>query len=211
VLTLYGNLDSGNVYKVRLLWGFLGIVHRRVEVGQATGETGSPAFLRINPIGKVPAVKRDDGRILSESGAILYYFARRTGFWPEDPWAQAQVLRWMFFEQHSHQPAIAGNRAIRRTRADDPAAAARLEENLERGLRALAVMDQHLSRNDFFGEGPSIADVALYACTHNCGEGGFALGRFEGIRRWLARIEAMHGWFPQHQETSAEPVEALTE
>src|SRR5437879_12479348 len=107
MLTLYGNLNSGNVYKVRLLWAFLGLPHRRVEVNQGDGGPRSAAFLRINPIGKVPAVKLDDGRILTESGAILFYFARGTGFWPDDPWSQAQALRWMFFEQYSHEPAIA--------------------------------------------------------------------------------------------------------
>jgi glutathione S-transferase len=211
MLTLYGNLDSGNVYKVRLLWGFLGIAHARVEVSQANGDTRSPAYLRINPIGKVPAVRLEDGRILTESGAILYYFGRRTGFWPDDPWGQAQTLRWMFFEQYSHEPSIAVNRFIRRYLEDDAAHAAKLAENHERGMRALEVMDQHLMRHDWFVDGPSIADIALYAYTYNCHEGGFELTGLDGIRRWLGRFQAMHGWFPQHEETSAEPAAALTE
>lgn len=70
MLTLYGNLESGNVYKVRLLWSYLGIVHRRVEVNQVRGEPMGAAFRAINPIGKVPAVAFEDGRVLSESGAI---------------------------------------------------------------------------------------------------------------------------------------------
>jgi glutathione S-transferase len=99
MLTLYGFLRSGNVYKVRLLLAQLGIPHRRVEVSQLTDDTARPAFRAINPIGKVPTVVFDDGRMLSESGAILHYLAAGTRLWPQDRWPQAQVLRWMFFEQ----------------------------------------------------------------------------------------------------------------
>src|SRR6266571_9195137 len=100
MLTLYGNLDSGNVYKVRLLLAHLAIPHRRVDVSQVRGEPATAAFRAINPIGKVPAVRFDDGRVLSESGAILYYLARGTPLFPDDPWQAAGVLRWMFFEQY---------------------------------------------------------------------------------------------------------------
>jgi glutathione S-transferase len=114
MLTLYGNLDSGNVYKVRLLLAQLEIPHRRIDVAQVRGEPQGSAFREINPIGKVPAVRLEDGRMLSESGAILYYFARSTSFFPDDPWDVANVLRWMFFEQYSHEPYIAVNRYILR-------------------------------------------------------------------------------------------------
>ena len=108
MIVLYGFLPSGNVYKVRLLFAHLGIKHRRVEVAQHAGHTSLPAFRRINPIGKVPVVRLDDGGVLTESGAILYYFAQGTQFWPSDLRAQTETLRWMFFEQYSHEPPIAG-------------------------------------------------------------------------------------------------------
>ena len=93
MLTLYGNLDSGNVYKVRLLLAQLGIPHRRVEVSQVEGDPMSAEFRAINPIGKIPALRFDDGRILPESGAILFYLAQGTRFWPDDPWDRAAVLK----------------------------------------------------------------------------------------------------------------------
>ena len=88
MLTLYGFLRSGTVYKVRLLLAQLGIAHRRVEVSQLTADTARPEFRSINPIGKVPTVVFDDGRMLSESGAILHYLAAGTRFWPQDRWQQ---------------------------------------------------------------------------------------------------------------------------
>jgi glutathione S-transferase len=136
MLTLYGFLRSGNVYKVRLLLAQLGIPHRRVEVSQLTADTARPGFRAINPIGKVPTVVFDDGRMLSESGAILHYLAGGSRFWPEDRWQQAQVLRWMFFEQYSHEPAIAVNRFLRvYTGADDRTS--QIEANHRRGMHAL--------------------------------------------------------------------------
>src|SRR6202012_4591370 len=110
MLTLYGDLDSGNVYKVRLLLAQLGIRYHRVDTTQNRGEPASTEFRAINPIGKIPTVVFDDGRILSESGAILFYFAQGSRFWPRDDWDQAQVMRWMFFEQYTHEPYIAVNR-----------------------------------------------------------------------------------------------------
>jgi glutathione S-transferase len=89
------------------------------KVSQITADTACPEFRAINPIGKVPTVVFDDGRMLSESGAILHYLGNSTSFWPQDSWNQAQVLRWMFFEQYSHEPAIAVNRYLRVARAID--------------------------------------------------------------------------------------------
>lgn len=60
-------------------------------------------------MGKIPTMVFDDGRMLSESGAILYLLARDTALFPGDPWEQANELRWMFFEQYSHEPYIAVN------------------------------------------------------------------------------------------------------
>ena len=84
MLTLYGDLDSGNVYKVRLLLAQLGIAYRRVDTTQNRGETSTAEFRAINPMGKIPTMVFDDGRMLSESGAILYLLARDTALFPGD-------------------------------------------------------------------------------------------------------------------------------
>jgi glutathione S-transferase len=212
MITLYGFLPSGNVYKVRLLLAQLGVPHRRVEVSQLTADTATPAFRAINPIGKVPAVRLDDGRVLSESGAILYHFAQRTPFWPTDPWDQAQALRWMFFEQYSHEPPIAGNRYWLRYQ---PAAARAgkeqmIEANRARGAQALAVMEEHLAAHPWFsGPAYGIADIALYAYTDVAEEGEFSLAPFAAVRAWLQRVAAQPGHIALMQETSAEPVATL--
>jgi len=209
MLTLYGNLDSGNVYKVTLLLAQLGIPHRLIETLQSRGEPGSPQFRAINPIGKMPTIVFDDGRMLSESGAILFYFAQGTRFLPADPWRQANVLRWMFFEQYRHEPYIAVNR---RLRLHSPAPelarlAERIIDNLSRGNQALAVMEQRLSGNDWLaGNCYSIADIALYAYTHSAVDGGFDLSGYLGIGRWLTRVRDQPGHVGQFEQSSAEVI-----
>jgi glutathione S-transferase len=208
MLTLYGNLDSGNDYKVRLLLAQLGIPFRRVDTLQSRGEPNSAAFRAINPIGKIPTIAFDDGRMLSESGAILFYFARGTALFPSDAWEQANVLRWMFFEQYSHEPYIAVNR---HWRLHYPAAelarlADRLAANHGRGEQALAVMERQLAQAEWLAGGCyTIADIALYAYTHTAADGGFDLAPYAGIGRWLARVRAQPGHVRQFDEVGAVP------
>ncbi len=211
MLTLYGNLESGNVYKVRLILALTGTPHRRVEVNQVRGEPRSAAFRAINPIAKVPAVRFDDGRTMGESGALLFWFARGTKYFPDDPWAQAQILQWMFFEQYSHEPYIAVNRYLLHYAPPGDERASRIAFNAERGAFARSVMEKHLTRAPWFSpSGYSIADMALYAYTHVADEAGFDLAGYPKIRDWIARLAAQPGHIKLMQETSAEPVGKLT-
>ena len=204
MLTLYGNLSSGNVYKARLLLAQVGIRHRRVDVAQTRGEPMSDAFRAINPIGKVPAVRLDDGSLLSESGAILFYFAQGTELWPNDTWQQTQALRWMFFEQYSHEPVIAVNRYLLHYAGEAIRHRDRIAENHGKGQVVLQAMEQHLTHHDWFApKAYSIADIALYAYSHIADEGGFDLAAYPAIRAWLARVAEQSGHITMYQETSA--------
>jgi glutathione S-transferase len=78
LLTLFGNLDSGNVHKVQMVLCRVGKANRRVDVAQTRGEPRDEKFLAINPMAKVPAELLEGGRLMSESGAILYYFSQHT-------------------------------------------------------------------------------------------------------------------------------------
>ncbi len=69
-------------------------------------------LLSLNPNGKIPVLVLDDGRVLSESNAILGYLAEGTELIPADPYMKAKMYQWMFFEQYSHEPFIAVARFI---------------------------------------------------------------------------------------------------
>ena len=195
MITLYDYLDSGNGYKVRLLLAQLERPFRHVELDIMHGATRTPHFLAINPDGRIPALGLDDGRHLAESDAILWYLADGTVFLPEDRFARAQVLQWMFYEQYSHEPYVATPRFIMRHLSADSPRRAELPQRLARGREALAVMERHLQKRSYFvGERYSIADIALYAYTHVAEDGGLELAPFPQLRGWLARVAAQ----PRH-------------
>jgi glutathione S-transferase len=174
-----------------------GEAYRRVDVAQTRGEPREEKFLAINPMGKIPAVLRQDGRLISESGAILYYFSQGTPLWPAGIDARAEVLRWMFFEQYSHEPSLAVMRYLRHF-VDDPGTHAHRVAELEPKARhALAVMELRLSDHDWLVAGAcTIADYALYPYTRAADSVGFQIEAFPGIERWLARIEAQPEFVP---------------
>jgi glutathione S-transferase len=193
MLTLYDDPISGNGYKVRLLLAQLRIPYRLVELDILKRQTRTPEFLAKNPNGKIPTVEFDDGRCLSESNAILYYFAQGSPLWPEDRFDQADALRWMFFEQYSHEPYVAVARFMfHQSTPPDPAI---LADKHKRGYEALAVMEGHLGRHEFFAAARyTVADIALYAYTHVAEEGGFELAAYPSVRNWLGRVRGQ----PRH-------------
>ena len=98
-MRLHDNLLSGNGYKVRLLLAQLGLPYERVEYDIDRGETRTAGFLeKVNANGRVPVLETDDGELLPESGAILFYLAEGTPFLPEGRFERARVLQWMFFD-----------------------------------------------------------------------------------------------------------------
>lgn len=191
MLKLYGMLDSGNCYKPRLLMAKLDIPFQHVETSSRDGSTRTPAYLAKNANGKVPLLELEDGRCIAESNAILLYLADGTRFLPADAYERALVHQWLFFEQYSHEPYIAVRRALL-TYPERAALATpeRLAATLEAGNRALGVMESQLGKSSFLaGETMSVADIALYAYTHDAAVGGFDLAEFPYIGQWLARIE----------------------
>ncbi|KFN42888.1 hypothetical protein N789_12220 [Arenimonas oryziterrae DSM 21050 = YC6267] len=189
---------SGNCYKLQLLLAHLNQPYRWIDVDSTAGETRTPEFLAKNPNGKVPLLELEDGRVLSESDAILCYLAEGSRFLPADRWLRAQTLQWLFFEQYSHEPYIAVARYVAKWLPADHPRQADLPRLRERGYQALDVMEKHLATQDFFvGGAYGLADIALYAYTHDAAVGGFEFGRYPAISAWLRRVEAQPGFVAQ--------------
>jgi len=195
MLRVYGDLQSGNCYKVKLLLAYLGLPHEWVHVDILKGESRTPEFLARNPNGKIPTLEIGPGDYLWESNAILYYLADGTDFRPSTRVLRARVLQWQSFEQYSHEPYIAVARYIEKYLGLPEARRAEYEAKRAGGYRALGVMEQHLAARDFFvGAHATIADVSLYAYTHVAHEGGFSLSDYPAVRRWCARLAALPGY-----------------
>lgn len=207
MITVYGYSSSGNCHKLRLLLTQLEREFKWIEVDSTAGETRTPEYLAKNPNGKVPMIETDDGRILTESNAILCWLAEGTPFWAGDAFARAQVLSWLFFEQYSHEPYVAVARFIRGWTPLDSPRRASLPQLRERGNQALAVMEQHLAAHEWFsGAAYGIADIALFAYTDVAGEGGFDLSAYPSVQAWLERVRQT----PRFVAMPSPPVEAAS-
>jgi glutathione S-transferase len=190
---------SGNCYKVRLLARQLNIALTLKNYPFGAGLTRKPEFLAKNPNGRVPLLELDDGRVLAESNAILFYLGEGSAFAPKDPFHHARMLEWMFFEQYEHEPTIA---VARRWLAYEPKEALEKKRHLvpewhDKGNAALRVMETQLAKTPWFaGDSYSLADIALYAYTHCAEEGGFDLLRYPAVRAWLKRVASQPKYIP---------------
>ncbi|MBK6741034.1 MAG: glutathione S-transferase family protein [Haliea sp.] len=190
-MKVYGDMQSGNCYKIALLAALLGIEHAWVHVDILAGETKSTEFLAKNPNGKIPLLELRDGRLLSESNAILDYLATGTALLPDDDFLRAQVLQWQFFEQYSHEPYIAVARFIAKYLGLPEGRKAEYHAKQAGGHKALAVMESRLSTVPYLvGDRLSVADISLYGYTHVAHEGGFELAAYPGVLAWLDRIRS---------------------
>ena len=196
MLVLHQMQMSGNCYKVRLAARQLGVEIALRDYGLFDRATRQPEYLAKNPNGRVPMLEFDDGRTLAESGAILWYLGEGTRLVPAEQWSRAQMLQWMFFEQYSHEPYIA---VARFWLAYVPKEALESKRHLipewhAKGNAALAVMETHLARNEWFAGGQySLADIALYGYTHCAAEGQFDLGKYPAVSAWLKRVASEPG------------------
>ncbi|MBU3030879.1 glutathione S-transferase family protein [Paracoccus marinaquae] len=196
-MKLYSMPSSGNSYKARLLLALTGRAAEIVDCEQGSEALARARAGRVLPYGKVPALVLDDGRVLAESDAILWYLGEGTAFIPADAVKRAQMLGWMFWEQYSHEPVIAVRQALLSypDRAAE-ATPARLADLLERGHAVLRVIEDRLADADWLvGGRVSLADLCLYAYTHTAGtRGGYDMARFPGIGAWLDRVRSLPGY-----------------
>jgi glutathione S-transferase len=216
MIKLYSMPSSGNSYKVRLLLAQLGVPYQHIAVeydrNVTNMMTNTPSFRDKNPHGKVPLVEFQDGTTLSESNAILHYFAEGTPFIPTSKIERARAYQWMFWEQNSHEPYVAGRMATFNypQRVDMDRSPPRMAALLASGNHALDVLEVQLAKNKattpvpfVCGENYSIADICLYGYTHAAGEGGFDVSAAARphIASWLKRVASQPGhvtidWLP---------------
>lgn len=192
MLTIYGDNRSGNCLKVLYLVNLLNLEHQWRHVDLLGGQTRTPELLARNPAGQIPVMEIEDGRCLAQSNAILLYLARDTALIPGEPWTNARMMEWLFWEQYSHEPTIAVCRYrkvyLGETDRDlDPGTVAK-------GNRALDRMEAHLQGRDWLLEdGLTVADISLVAYTRLAHEGGFDLASRPAVRHWVRVVEEALG------------------
>lgn len=204
VLTLHEDPRSGNCFKIKLTAALLGLPLATRAYDIMRGETRTTEFLsKVNPNGRIPVLQISDAsgaRFLPESNAACWYLAHGSHLIPQDRFAQADMLRWMFFEQYNHEPNVATLRFWLHFVGEANLSAEQRGQMMAKrmaGCAALDLMNRHLAETPFFcGDAVTLADIALFPYTHVAEEGGFGLGDYPHILNWIARVEALPGFVP---------------
>ena len=177
-----------------------------VLVDLARGEHKTPAFLAINPNGRLP-VLQDGELILWEANAIMCYLSDRAGagLWPHDA-SQVEVMRWLSWDmQHFSRPAgtLYFENLIRPAigmGAPDAAAVAAASATFR---HSAAILDVHLrTRRFLLGDKLTVADFAMASTLPYAGDARIPLAEFPAIAAWHARLQALPAWrapFPDRQ------------
>ncbi len=143
MLKLYGGARS-RASIVQWYLEELGVPYEFIMLDMQAGEHRQPAFLAINPTGKVPAIVDGDFQ-LWESGAILFYLAQKYGNMPPSIEEQAKINQWILFGNATLGPGIF------------------VEANREREMpKLMTALNQLLEKQPFvLGDEFSVADVAV--------------------------------------------------
>ncbi len=191
-MKLYDMALSGNCYKVRLLLSMLGLDYESSPIVLKNMEHKTPAFLAMNPIGKIPVLD-DGGYVIRDSQAILVYLAAKHGrrdLWPDDAAEQGQVMQWLSFAANEMSNGCAVSRAIPKfKRQGDHAAAQAIART------ALGILDGRLKDHDWLAlDRPTVADIACYPYASLVWEGGVSLEPYPAVRAWFKRMKALPGY-----------------
>ena len=186
---------SGHSHRAELFLSLLGLPVEAVDVDLRGGQQKTPAFLAMNCFGQVPVI-RDGDVTVADSNAILVYLARQYGapHWlPTDPAIEAQVQRWLTVAAGlvAYGPCAARLLTVFKMPFN-------AEEVIARAHTLFAVMERELAERPWLvsGDTPTIADVANYTYIAHAPEGNVSLAAYPAIRAWLARVEALPGFFP---------------
>ncbi len=194
-MKLYGQATSGNCWKIRLLLNFLRQSFDYQSLDTVKGETQENWYQQINPVGKIPCLVLDDGETLIESNAILWRLAQSTPWWPDDLSQQSRVLSWLFWEQYSHEPALAVARSWKVYRGWDQERPEAFADLIAKSHEALSMLNMQLTYTNWLAtDQPTIADISLYPYTAMVADAGIDTSAYPGVQAWLTRFAALEGY-----------------
>ena len=184
-----------NGHKVSIFLEEAGLPYRVHGVDIGKNEQFAPAFLRIAPNNRIPAIVDDapaDGgepMSLFESGAILLYLAEKTGrFLPQDLRGRQEVSQWLFWQMGGLGP-MAGQNHHFGTFAPEKIPYA-IDRYVKETARLYGVLDRRLADRAFVAGEYSIADMAIYPWIVPHERQQQSLADFPNVQRWFASIEA---------------------
>ncbi len=175
-----------NGYKVSVALEELGLPYEVRKVDLRAGEQKQPAFLAINPNGRVPALV-DDGFAIFESGAILLYLAEKTGkLMPTDVQGRSRVVQWLMFQMGGIGPMMGQANVFFRYFPEKIQPA--IDRYQGEVRRLFTVLDRQLGGNDYLAGDYSIADIANWCWARTYSWSGVSIDGLPHLKRWIDRI-----------------------
>lgn len=200
-MKLYIFPPSGRVVGIMALRIYLALDCEVVAIDLGRGDQLTPQYLTLNPNNKMPTLE-DDGFVLWESNAILFYMAAKCpdrGLWPADARAQANVLRWLVWESAHWDAESVGmvsfekaSKAVLGLGPPDPAFIGRGEQNF---ARFATVLNNSLGGHTWLtGEHLTIADFSIGGLVPSAERLQLPIRDFPEIVRWYKALAALPAW-----------------
>ena len=185
-----------NGHKVHIMLEECGLPYAVHAVDIGAGEQFDPAFLKISPNNKIPAIVDSDGpdgkpMALFESGAILVYLAGKTGkFLPKSTRGRYETLQWLMFQMGGLGPMLGQAHHFRNY------APQKIDYAIERygneAKRLYGVLDAQLERTGAWlvGRDYTIADMACWPWVRSHENQGISLDDYPNVKRWYEAMGA---------------------
>jgi glutathione S-transferase/GST-like protein len=180
-----------NGHKVSIALEELALPYTLKVLDLSKGEQKTPAFLAINPNGRIPAiVDRDEGDFaVFESGACLMYLAEKTGqLLPSEFKARSRVIQWLMFQMGGIGPMMGQANVFYRYFPEKIQAA--IDRYQGESKRLFRVLDGHLKDHEYLAGDYSIADIANFAWVRTHRWSGVEVDDLPHLQRWLEVIRA---------------------
>ena len=191
--------DTPNGRKISVALEEMGLPYDVHVVDIGKGEQFDPAFTKISPNNKIPAIVDPHGPTgapvsVFESGAILIYLGEKTGlFWPREPLAHIATLEWLMFQMGGFGP-IPGQVHHFIAMQDETERNYGLKRFMAETRRLYAVMDRRLADNEYFaGTELTVADFAILGWAWRHPRHKVELADFPNVKRWYEALMARPG------------------
>lgn len=174
-----------NGHKASITLEELGLPYRVHRVDLLKGEQKQPAFLKMNPNGRIPVIvdREADDFVVFESGAIMLYLAEKTGqLMPKDARGKSLVTQWLMFQMGGVGPMMGQANVFFRYFPEKIQPAIDRYQNECR--RLLEVLDRRLGESEWLADDYSIADIANWAWTRTHNWSGVSTDGLDNLKRW---------------------------
>lgn len=187
--------NTPNGLKVPIALEELGAEYRLIKLDLNKGEQKRPAFLALNPNGRIPVLVDLEGPgeeplSMGESGAILLYLAQKYGaLLPHDPREYQRAMEYLFLQAAGVGPMFGQAGWFLRS-APEPVPLA-IERYRNESLRLTGLLEARLAEEPWLaGSNYTIADIMHFSWLRIAEYAGVDLNQFPHVRAWIDRISA---------------------